>query len=343
MTDIEQAAAPPLPALPVDQRPTADPYQVYLDSLDSAESRRTMRGCLDRIAKMQTGDPNATGAWQPWWLLRYEHTMAMRAALMAPEKSYSPDHINKHLNGLRRVLYTCWMLQLMSAEDYQRAASIKNVKGTRLPAGRNIHREELAAMLSIWEPAAAEGDPAALRNAALLAVLYSTGMRRFEASAVRIEHYDAGERTLRILGKRNKQRNVYISPSAVPVLGRWLAVVGTRRGPMFPRIHRTGKISAEGMSPRAVGYVVDRTRTLAGLPPTSTHDIRRTHTGDLLDAGVDLSTAQDLLGHASPTTTARYDRRPGRAARAAADRLTLPSSESLRDGNRGDHGRQTAP
>lgn len=322
MTALEPASTPPLPALPVEQRPTHDPYQVYLDSLKSAESRQTMKGALDRIARMQTGDDDATGAWQPWWLLRYEHTMAIRAAIMS--KGYSPSHVNKHLIAIRQVLRTCWRMELMTADEYERAADIKSLKVQRLPAGRNIHRDELAAMLKVWED---DDSPAAVRNAAIIAVLYSTGMRRAEAAGALLERYDAGERALRVIGKGDKERHVYVSPSAVPLLDAWLSLIGSRRGPMFRPIHKTGKIHDEPMTPRAVGYVVDRTRRKAGLPPLATHDFRRTHTGDLLDAGVDLATAQKLLGHASPMTTAAYDRRPGRRARAAADLLTLPGRE----------------
>ena len=326
MTDLEPTAPPPLPALPVDQRPTADPYQVYLDSLDSAESRRTMRGALDRIARMQTGDPDATGAWQPWWLLRYEHTTAIRAKLI--ETGHSPSHINKHLIAIRQVLRASWRMGLMTADEYERAADIKSIRGQRLPAGRNINKNELSAMLRVCKEA--EG-PAAVRDAALVALLYVTGIRRFEAAAVLIEQYDPGERSVRIIGKGNKERLVYVTPSAVPPLDRWLNLLGTRRGPMFRPVHRSGAISKGPMTPRAVGYVIDRTRQKAGLPPLSTHDLRRTFAGDLLDAGVDLSTAQKLMGHASPVTTSGYDRRADRVLKDAADRLTLPSPESLRD------------
>lgn len=325
MSDLEPAATP-LPALPVDQRPTHDPYEVYLASLESAESKRTMRGALDRIARMQTGDPEATGAWQPWWLLRFEHTTQIRADLI--KAGHSPTHINKHLIALRRVLRVCWRMRLMSADEYERARDIESVQGERLPAGRDIHRDELAAMLRVCTET--EG-AAGIRDAAIIAVLFATGLRRSEIAGALLECYNPGERSLKIIGKRNKERLVYVTPSAVTVLDRWLHLLGTRRGPMFRPIHKTGGIGEGAMTPRAVGYIVDRTRRKAGLPPLATHDFRRTYTGDLLDAGVDLSTAQKLLGHASPTTTARYDRRPDRALRDASDRLSLPSPESLRD------------
>lgn len=318
MTEVG-VAPQPLP-VPSGDRPSHDPYQLYLDSLRSDESRRTMRGVLDRIVQMQTGDPNATGAWQPWWLLRYEHTTAIRAELL--RRGYSPSHVNKHLIALRRVLRVCWRMGLMDADEYARAADLASLGVHRLPAGRNVHRDELAAMLTAC---ACDGPPLSVRNAALIAVLYATGIRRAEAAGALVERYDPAERSLAIVGKRDKERLVYVGESAVPVLDRWLVTLGERRGAMFRPLHASGRIMPGHMSPRTVGYVVDRARRRAGLPPMSTHDLRRTHTGDLLDAGADLPTVQRMLGHASPKTTAAYDRRPNRAARAAADLLRLPA------------------
>jgi len=321
-----RSVPPPVLAAAVDVRPPADPYEVYLESLESPESRRTMRGALDRIAQILTGNPEETGAGKPWWGLRYEHVAHVKAALVGHRDDrhpdgYSPTHINKHLIALRRVLYTCWRLGLMSAEDYQRAAAVKNVKGSREPAGRSIHEDELVALL---EACARKRGPAALRDAALLAVLYSTGVRRAELAGMRVERYDPVERTIRVRGKGNKERAVPLMRDAVGPVQAWLNVLGVRRGPMFPRINKAGRIGRDPMSPRAVGYVVDSTRRAAGLPPLSTHDFRRTFIGNFLDSGGDLVLAQRIAGHARADTTARYDRRPERRMRDAVDRMSLP-------------------
>lgn len=71
----------------------------------------------------------------------------------------------------------------------------------------------------------------------------------------------------------------------------------------------------------AVRQLLRRRAFAAGVPAMSPHDLRRTYAGDLLDAGADLPAVQQLLGHASPATTSRYERRGDRARRAAAERL----------------------
>ncbi|MEV4066862.1 integrase, partial [Nonomuraea dietziae] len=141
------AAEQRLPAIA--EAPATDPYHVYLDSLASAESRRTMRGCLDRIARVLTGDEAVTGAGMPWHLLRYEHTVRIRTALT--EQGWSPAYVNKHLVALRRVLKEAWRLGQISAEEYARAADLAPVTHTRLPTGQHVPPEVVGAALSAWD------------------------------------------------------------------------------------------------------------------------------------------------------------------------------------------------
>ncbi|TYK45464.1 tyrosine-type recombinase/integrase [Actinomadura decatromicini] len=292
-----------------------------------------MTRCLDRIALMileaeiggplPRDHPPVTGAGRSWWLLRYEHTSRIRALLVA--RGWSPSNVNKHLSALRRVLEECKFLGLMTADEYDAAARIKNVEAKREKAGRSLDSDELFSMLRVC----ANVDGASgVRDAALISVLWCTGARREEVANILLERYDAGARALRIIGKGNKERTVYIHPQVLPHLNAWLALLGARRGPMFRPVDRWGHVRSDSMSKRAIGMVVARVRARAGLPPLSTHDFRHTFIGDLLDKGVDLATVQALVGHASPVTTASYDRRPERVKREAVDSLDFPGPQA---------------
>lgn len=326
MTELLPSAAAAAVALPE----ARNPYLVYVAGLRSEASSRTLAGCLDRIAAL-TGQ--SSGLHFPWHELRFEHvalirTMLLRQTTDSPDGpvAWAPAYVNKHLSALRGVLKAAWRLGLMTTDDYMRAKDVANVGGERLPAGRSMAAAELAALLRICD-----GSAAGVRDAALLGTLYSTGMRRAELAAARLEHYDPAGRALRVIGKRDKERLVFVHENVAALLGRWIVLKNRRSGPLFFRIHRSGALPErpEHLSPSAVGQLVNRRRLEAGLPPLTPHDFRRTFIGDLLDEGVDIATVQAMAGHASPVTTARYDRRPDRVRRDAVDRLTVPRPSDL--------------
>ncbi|QSI49919.1 tyrosine-type recombinase/integrase [Thermobispora bispora] len=326
-----------------DRDPAQNPYYAYLGSLESAESRRTMQGCLNRIARIITGIPDDEwdrlpadvrehyGAAFPWERLRYEHTIHVRTQLI--NLGWSPSHTNKHLVALRRVLKEAWRLGLISAEDFHRATDLRPVKGTRLPAGAYIPEEIITAVLRSCDEDIATEDRRniGLRDGALIATLWSTGLRRAEAAELTIDAYDPRDASMRVVGKGNKERRVYLIPDAVERLERWLAVRGRKPGALFPALRKQGQIvyDAHGrpkpMTGRGLSNVVAVRFDRAGVASRTPHDFRRTFISRLLDGGTDLSTAQMLAGHASPVTTAGYDRRPEEARRDAVLRsITLP-------------------
>lgn len=318
-----------LPATPA--RRDQSPYWVYLLSLDSGTSFDTMKGCLDHIADLLAFDG---GAEVPWGDLRFQHTSVIRSRLVGTatvkldgtEIPWSPSTINKHLSALRGVLGAAWRLGQMTAEDYHRAIDIKSVKGgKRRQAGRHINPEETAALLAACLN---DGRLKGTRDAALIAVMQSAGLRRAEVATLNRDDYDPGDRRLNIIGKGNKSREVYLHEVAAVYLGRWLAATKQVTGPMFVQIDRWGKLHG-AMTPRAIALILDERADEAGVPHIGPHDFRRTFAGDLLDNGVDLARVQQLMGHASPVTTADYDRRPGRERKAAIDTLSLPRPEDL--------------
>jgi site-specific recombinase XerD len=310
----------------VARRADGNPYHVYIASLDSSTSRRKMAQCLDQltciiIPDLSYGpDKAGIGGWFPWEQLRRQHTAKIRSDLVG--RGWSPSYTNCCLVALRKVLETAWELELISGDDYHRARKVKSVKGHRVPAGRNIRHDEILRMLEVCR---AEDTAQGLRDTALILMLWSTGAREAEVAAMLIEHYDAAEGSQKVLGKGNKERFVYVHDNAAPAVERWLALLGVRSGPIFRPINKWGRIGEKPISPETVYYIINRRRTQAGLPPLTPHDFRRTFTGDVLDAGAHLPQAQELHGHDSVLTTAKYVRHNARELRAAVNRIPIPA------------------
>ncbi len=109
-----------------------------------------------------------------------------------------------------------------------------------------------------------------------------------------------------------------------PLMDRWLTARGDHPGPLFVPFDSGHNLKTERtLGGEAIRQILARRALQAGIDNLSPHDLRRSYAGDLLDAGADLPAVQQLLGHASPATTSRYDRRGDRARRAAAERLHL--------------------
>ncbi len=300
--------------LPADQNPAL----VYLASL-SAGSRRTMTQALDTLADLATG-----GAYDhvrmPWHMLRYQHTQALRATLA---ERYNARTANKMLSALRRVLKEAWRLGLMTAEESARAADVRNIEvstPSQAETGRHLTMGELMALMG----ACADGSNAGARDAALIAVGYACGLRRSELAGLQVSDFERDQDCLTIRGKRNKTRIVPINDGALDALSDWLHVRGDESGPLFVQIRRGDHMKDEGISAQAVYNILESRREMAGVKPFTPHDLRRTFAGELLSAGADIATVQQLMGHASVTTTAGYDRRGAEAKRKAVAKLHVP-------------------
>lgn len=293
-----------------------NPARVYLASL-APGSVRTMAQALDVIADLAA--PGNTADTFPWGALRYQHTQAIRAKLATMHEAAT---VNKMLSALRQVLKRAWRLGQMSADEYMAAADIANVKGSKpeQAAGRALTLGELMALVSSCN----DGTPTGARDAAILAVAYAGGLRRAEIVGLTMESFDAAAGVLTVHGKRNKTRTVPMQNGALAALQDWLAVRGNAPGALFTRIGKGGRLTHEGLTTQAVYYVFTERATAAGVRAFSPHDMRRTFAGDMLDAGVDISTVQKLMGHSNVTTTAGYDRRGERAKKDAAKRLHFP-------------------
>ncbi|MEQ9491958.1 MAG: site-specific integrase [Alphaproteobacteria bacterium] len=293
------------------------PVDVYLSGLGEA-SARVMGSALDSIADiLSAGKLDARAI--AWHELRAEHVSALRGRL---QQLYAPATANRYLTAIRAVLKACWRLELVDQETIARALDVPTIKGERKPRGRAVLADELRA---VFEGCAVDDNRAAgARDAAILALLYGLGLRRAEITLLDLEDYDEAAPSIRVHGKGNKERVVFLPEGAVRALGRWLEHRTFDAGPLFGHVAKTGAVRLKRISAQLVYRVVLKRQAAADLDGFTPHDLRRTFISDLLDGGVDLSTVSRQVGHANVQTTARYDRRTDRALQDAAAKVEVP-------------------
>jgi integrase/recombinase XerC len=162
---------------------------------------------------------------------------------------------------------------------------------------------EIDAARTIIEAGQEEEPWIAARNAALITLLYGTGLRISEALSLKRGDAPLGE-ALSIVGKGNKERSVPVISAvreAVDHYARSCPFDSGRGGALF--VSRRGK----PMSPREAQSLMQRLRGRLGLPPSATpHALRHSFATHLLQNGGDLRAVQELLGHASLSTTQKY-------------------------------------
>lgn len=297
--------------LPLDQNPAA----VYLAGLANANARRVQAHALSVVVEIMGGDDILTF---PWAKLEYQHTQAIRSKLA---EMYSAATANRTLSAIRGVLKAAFLLGQMDAETYQRSIMVKTVTGETLPAGRELAGGELAALMVACEN---DQSAAGARDAAIIALAYSAGLRRAEITTLDLGDYDQETGKLVVRGKRNKQRTAYLVNGAKRAMADWLAIRGAEAGALFQPVNKSGKVQPRRMTNQAIYNLLEKRGAEAGVKDFSPHDLRRTFVSDLLEAGADIATVAKMAGHASVTTTARYDRRPEQAKQKAAGLLHVP-------------------
>jgi integrase/recombinase XerC len=153
--------------------------------------------------------------------------------------------------------------------------------------------------------ATAEGRALAVRDRAVLEMLYATGVRVSELCGLDLGDVDDARRVIRVLGKGAKERAVPYGVPAQHALDDWL-------GAGRPKLAQHGTpalfVGVRGgrLQQTVVRRIVAGAARAAGLPHTSPHDLRHSAATHLLDGGADLRAVQDLLGHASLSSTQIY-------------------------------------
>ncbi len=311
-TDPLQLKTPP----PLCQHPAA----VYLSQLRQ-KSQQTMRRNLDLIAHLLT-QGRCDAYTLDWSQLRYHHTAAVRAVLV---EQFAPSTVNQMLCALRRVLKEAKKLKLMSPTDYTDAVDIESVRVSKELRGRALNKSEIAALMRVIK---ADLTPAGVRDAALLAILLGSGLRRTEVVSLDLSDFNPSTGAIKVRGgKGGKDRTVYLPSSGIRAVSAWLRVRGVKAGPLLYPVSKGHRVMLRRLTDQAVLYILQKRALDAGVDSFSPHDCRRTFISNLLDEGVDLVIVSQLAGHASPITTSKYDRRGEMAKRKAVELLQFPYDE----------------
>ena len=256
----------------------------------------------------------------PWPAIGYEQATAIRTALydMTRAGAITPSTANLTLSHLRGLLKAMFSMGLVTAEQLAlvHSGALKNIKGSRTPRGRALSlREEKALRASAR---ALQGYRGAMLDTAIV-VAIGAGLRREEIARLAVEGLKPGE--LSVVGKGNKEKRMPVDDQMQAVIDAWLEEreqLAPSHGGLFCSPQRPEWV----MSPWSFWSLV---RTAAhdafgGSEAcsqgckclevvTGPHDFRRTFATRLLDQGLDIRQVQVLMGHESPETTARYDKR----------------------------------
>ncbi|MFV0254361.1 MAG: tyrosine recombinase XerC [Beutenbergiaceae bacterium] len=193
-----------------------------------------------------------------------------------------------------------------------RAGHLATDPGLRLMAPRPdrvmptvLDVDEVAVLLDVAKIRADDGRPDHVRDWAAAELLYATGVRVSELAGCDIDDIDLDQRLVRVLGKGAKERMVPFGLPAAQALRAWLAVrsvlVTDSSPPALFLGVRGGRHGA-----RQLRQTVHRLAAAAEVSDVAPHGLRHSAATHLLQGGADLRSVQEVLGHASLTTTQRY-------------------------------------
>lgn len=296
-----------------------NPLLQYMARL-APSSQLTMRYILQDAAD-RLGFDDCDIAEVPWHLLEPGHVTSLVAALRSD--GYAPNTSSLYVNAIRGVMNEAWRLSLISHDQLLKIRTVKPAGGSRLPPGRNLRRSLIRELMEVC---AADPRPQGLRDAAIIALLYGTGMRKSESVNLTLGQVDFQERSLQVVGKGNRQLIKYAPAWAFEKLEAWLAF---RREQLpageaddeflFNRIRRGNHITRARITKHAIYYIARQRGAQVGIK-IMPHDFRRAFITRVIEEH-DLSIAQKLAHHVNIQTTASYDRRDDNERRRAVERF----------------------
>jgi integrase/recombinase XerC len=203
-----------------------------------------------------------------------------------------------------RSFYRYLQLNGRVAGNIAKAARVPRID-KRLPV--HLGREQMDDLFALAEARASADGFLALRDLAMLELFYATGMRLSELSGLDLDRVDLLGDQVKVVGKGRKERIVPLGSKASRALRRYLPVRDQaieEQGVRQPAVFVSGL--GRRLTPRTVQRRMQALFAAVGETEARVHSLRHTFATHLLDAGADLRAVQELLGHASLSTTQIY-------------------------------------
>lgn len=236
--------------------------------------------------------------------LQAGHRDVRRYLAYLDQARYARRTVNRHLSSVKS--FYRWLV-VSGVENSSPAEVLQGPKQGR-PLPRVIKRADMDRLLSATIAGKKPGDltPVDIRDQALLELLYAAGLRVSEASGLLLGQVYLADSLLRVMGKGSKERIVPLHKTACAALERYL---DEARPSLLKEESPYVFLSSRGnaLSPNAIRGVFKRALAKAGLDQSLTpHAMRHSFATDLLAGGADLRSVQEMLGHASLSTTQIY-------------------------------------
>jgi len=303
----------------VENHDAARAVRQYIEQQLSPRSKESALGALRRLVRLVLGVAGTPETF-PWPQVSYELAMRLRRALYDQTISgaITPGTANLTLSHFRGLIRTMYAMKLVTHEQLAIAHPklVKNVPGARKTRGRALTGAEERSLRAAAHRLKGYRGP--MLDTAVVAAV-GAGLRREEVGRVNLDQIEPGSFT--IVGKGNKERLAPIDPQMQAAFDGWLG----KRAALLPD-HKNLFCSPQRpdypLSPWSFWSLVRDAAHEAFADRdvcepdchcfnvvTGPHDFRRTFATRLLDQGFDIRQVQVLMGHESPETTARYDKR----------------------------------
>ena len=273
---------------------------LVLDALTSEHSRRAYRKALADFLDWHAdqGRPELSKAL----VQRYKRKLQ--------DDGLAPSTTNLRLSAIRKLATEAVDNNLIDPALANGIKAVKGVKSAGVRTGNWLTKDQAQELLNAPDVDTLKG----LRDRAILAVLLGCGLRRSEAAALTFDHVQQRQGrwvVVDLVGKAGRVRTVPMPNWAKAAIDEWTAAVAVAAEPMggghvFRRIHKSGQVNGDRMSPQAIADVVREYARLCGFDNLAAHDARRTFAKLAHKGGAGLDQIQLSLGHSSIRTTERY-------------------------------------